>query len=162
MASYLNRAPLLTALLAAALITGAAVAAVHSPATMQTVLPDQIKWGAGPPSLPPGVQMVVLQGDPGKPGPFTLRAKMPAGYKIPAHWHPTDENLTVISGVFHIGMGGKLDTSMAKALPAGGFMSMPARTNHYAWVTQETILQVHGMGPFEITYINPADDPRKR
>jgi anti-sigma factor ChrR (cupin superfamily) len=128
---------------------------------MHTVTPNQLKWGDAPPSLPAGAKMAVLQGDPTKPGPFTLRARLPAGYKIPAHWHPTDENITVISGVFHIGMGEKLNPSMGTALPVGSFMSMPTRTHHFAWVTQDTTIQVHGMGPFQITYINPADDPRK-
>jgi uncharacterized RmlC-like cupin family protein len=87
---------------------------------------------------------------------------MPAGYKVPAHWHPTVENITVLSGVLQMGMGEKLDPSMATRLPAGGFMHLPARATHSVWTTQETVIQVHGMGPFEITYINPADDPRKR
>jgi hypothetical protein len=149
-------------LLAAAVTTCVTVRTVYGQPEMQFVTPDQLKWVDAPPGLPRGAKVAILQGDPTKPGPFTLRARMPAGYKIPAHWHPTDENVTVISGVFHMGMGEKLDTSVGHPLPAGGFMAMPARAHHFAWATRDTIIQVHGTGPFEITYINPLDDPRGR
>ena len=95
--------------------------------------------------------MAVLAGDPTKKGPFTVRMQAPAGYKIPPHTHPTAENLTVISGTFNIGTGDKFDEAAGKALETGGF---------YAWSTTETVLQIHGKGPFEIKYVNPADDPR--
>jgi quercetin dioxygenase-like cupin family protein len=123
---------------------------------------SDLKWGAGPPSLPPGARLAVLQGNPAKAGPFTIRAKLPAGYKIPAHWHPTDENVTVVSGTFFMGMGDKLNPAQGKSMPAGSFISLPAKCHHFAWTTKPAIIQVHAMGPFEVTYINPADDPRNR
>ena len=122
--------------------------------------PDNMTWGPGPLALPPGATMTVLSGDPSKPGWFTLRSKMPAGYTIPPHWHPMDEHLSVISGAFAVGMGDKFDPAAMEAVPAGGFTVMPAQMRHYARAKVDTILQVHAMGPFTITYVNPADDPR--
>ncbi|MGH9442708.1 MAG: cupin domain-containing protein, partial [Thermoanaerobaculia bacterium] len=90
---------------------------------------------------------------------YTVRLKAGDGYKIPAHWHPTAENVTVISGTFHVGMGNKLDEAKGTALTSGGFVSLPPKMNHYAWFTGETEVQVHGMGPFKLTYANPADTP---
>ena len=120
-----------------------------------------IKWGPAPPSLPKGVEFAVLSGDPGKDGLYVVRLKMPAGYKIPAHNHPTTENVTVVSGNFHIGMGDYLDEKKGIELTSGGYGEAPAKMNHYAWITSPTIVQVHGQGPFAITYVNPADDPSK-
>jgi hypothetical protein len=121
--------------------------------------PDEIQWGPAPPSLPAGAQLAVLEGDPSKPGLFTIRVKAPDGYKIQPHWHPTTENLTVISGTFNVGMGPKWDEANHTALGAGAFASMPARMKHFAWTSGETVLQVHGNGPFVIKYVNPADNP---
>ena len=84
-----------------------------------------------------------------------------ANYKIPAHNHPTSEYVTIVSGKFHIGMGDKLDEKKGVELRAGGFGEAPAQMNHYAWASEETVVQVHGQGPFAITYVNPADDPSK-
>jgi quercetin dioxygenase-like cupin family protein len=122
---------------------------------------DTMKWGPAPPALPKGAQMAVIAGDPGKEVPYVLRVKVPAGYKVPAHTHPSDENVTVISGNFHIGMGAKLDETKGDSLKAGGFTIAPKGMQHYAWFTEETVIQIHGVGPFAITYVNPADDPRK-
>jgi quercetin dioxygenase-like cupin family protein len=127
------------------------------------VRPDVIKWGQAPPGLPPGAQMAVLVGDPTKSGaPYVVRAKLPDGYKIPPHWHPSDENITVLKGTLLIGNGEKLDPSKAEELPAGSFMRMPKQSRHFALAKGETIIQLHGTEPFEITYVNPADDPRKK
>lgn len=124
---------------------------------------DELKWGPAPPSLPPGAELAVLSGDPSKAGqPFTMRAKFPDGYKVPPHWHPTDENVTVIQGTINIGMGDKFDESQAKALTAGSYAVMPKRMHHFAFARGETIIQIHGTGPFAITYVNPADDPRRK
>jgi quercetin dioxygenase-like cupin family protein len=123
--------------------------------------PDAVKWGPAPPSLPKGAMAAVLTGDPSKSGAYVIRLKMPANYKIPAHHHPTTENVTILSGGFHAGMGDKLDADKGQAFEPGGFVSMPAGMNHYAWATTETIVQVHGDGPFAIVYVNPADDPSK-
>ena len=122
--------------------------------------PAQIVWGPAPPGLPAGSQAAVLSGDPGKPGPFTLRAKMPAGYRIPPHWHATDEHVTVMSGTLAMGMGDAFDEKAMMTLPAGGFAAMPPNTRHYLVAKSPVVIQVHGTGPFSITYVNPADDPR--
>ena len=121
-----------------------------------------MNWGPAPAGLPPGGQLAVLDGDPGKPGTFVIRAKMPDGYKVMPHWHPTDESLTVISGSLSVGMGDTWDDSSLKELKAGDYARMPKTMHHYALAKGETIIQIHGMGPFAITYVNPKDDPRKK
>lgn len=126
------------------------------------VTPDNLKWGPAPPGLPAGAQLAVLSGDPSKAGPFTIRLKAPDGYKIMPHWHPTDEHLTVIEGTFVMGTGEKFDPAAAHEMTAGSFARMPKGTRHYAWTKGETVVQVHGPGPFEIIYVNPNDDPRKQ
>jgi len=123
--------------------------------------PSDIQWGDAPPIFPAGAKFAVLMGDPGKAGPYTVRIKVPDGYKVGAHWHPADEVLTVISGTFNLGMGDKLDMSKGKALTAGGFAVVSARMRHFAWATGETEVQVHGPGPFKLIYVDPADDPTK-
>jgi Domain of unknown function (DUF4437) len=122
--------------------------------------PADIKWGDAPPVLAKGAKLAVLFGDPSKDGLFIVRLKMPANYKIAPHWHPTDENVTVISGSFAIGMGDKIDPK-AKSLPVGSFFSLPAKMHHFAFTTKETIVEVSAMGPFVLNYIDPADDPSK-
>jgi quercetin dioxygenase-like cupin family protein len=123
---------------------------------------DQLKWGPAPPALPAGAQVAVLDGDPTKPGAFVLRVKFPDGYTVPPHWHPTIENLVVLGGTLMVGMGDKLDKASMQTLTVGGYSKMPARMNHYVITKGETTIQVHGVGPFEVTYVNPADDPRKK
>ncbi len=130
-------------------------------ATQITILGDQVKWVNAPPMLPSGAMMAVLEGNPMKPGPFTIRMKAPAAYKIPPHWHSADEHITVLSGTLNLGMGGKFDTSMGKSLPAGSYIVLPAGMKHFAWTDEETVIQLHGMGPWNITYVNPADNPMK-
>lgn len=137
-----------------------AEAAPHAPAHI-VLNPSDMKWGDAPPIFAPGAKMAVLQGDPGKPGLYTVRLKAGDGYKIAPHWHPTTENITVISGTFNIGAGDKFDTAATTALVAGGFASMPAKMHHYAWFKGDTEVQVHGMGPFKLTYVDPKDDPTK-
>jgi uncharacterized RmlC-like cupin family protein len=119
-----------------------------------------LKWGPAPPTLPKGAEIAVLSGDPSKDGLFVLRLK--SGYKMPAHNHPTDENVTVVSGNFHIGMGDKLDETKAIELTAGGFGEAPAKMNHYGWASTPSVIQVQAQGPFGITYVNPDDDPSKQ
>jgi hypothetical protein len=121
-----------------------------------------VKWGPVPPNIPAGAQLAVISGDPSKEGLYVIRLQMPAGYKVPAHNHPQYESVTVLSGEFHVGMGGKLDSEKGVALLRGGFVEGPAKMNHYAWTTSDTIVQVAGPGPFGITYVNPADDPSKK
>ena len=127
----------------------------------QGIAADAIKWGAAPPVLPKGAQLGVLSGDPGKPASFTVRLKMPAGYRIPAHQHPHSERVTVISGELNFGMGDKLDEKGAQKLGPGGFVDLPANINHFAFAAVETVIQINAEGPFAITYVNPADDPSK-
>jgi quercetin dioxygenase-like cupin family protein len=123
--------------------------------------PDEQQWRDGPPSLPPGAKIVVLEGDPSvKGGYFALRLALPDGYRIPPHWHPVPERVTVISGTFHLGMGEEFDEQATRALPAGTFFTMPAEMRHFARAEGETVLQLNSIGPFEIHYVNPADDPR--
>jgi quercetin dioxygenase-like cupin family protein len=123
---------------------------------------SQVEWAPAPNFVPEGAQIAVLSGDPTKDGPYVVRLKLPAGYKIPAHNHPTTEMVTVISGDFHLGMGNKLDEAKSVQLTAGGYAEAPAQMNHYAWASSPTIVQVHGQGPFAISYANPADDPRSK
>jgi anti-sigma factor ChrR (cupin superfamily) len=124
-------------------------------------MPDALKWVE--PGTLPGARLAVVQGDPAKEGLFVYRLKFPAGYKIPPHTHKASENVTVLSGVFSIGLGEKFDPSKGEELPVGGFVSIPPKHAHYAWAGgQETVVQVHGVGPTDLTFVNPADDPRKK
>ena len=120
-----------------------------------------LKWGPAPALFPKGAQMAVLSGDPSKSGVFVIRLKTPAGYRIPAHHHPTDEYVTVVSGDFHLGMGDKLDEAKSASLSAGGFALAPKQMNHFAWTKDGAIVQVSAEGPFAMTYVNPADDPSR-
>ncbi len=124
--------------------------------------PDQVKWIDKPAGFPAGVKMANLEGDPAKPGPFTIRLFAPAGMKVPAHWHPADEQITVLSGAIHMGLGEVFDKSKTHKYPAGSFLVMPAESRHFAWVAEDTIVQIHAMGPWGMNYVNPADDPRKK
>ena len=125
------------------------------------VAPDHVKWVAAPPAFPKGAQLAVVSGDPAKEGLYVIRLKVPAGYKVPPHTHPNDENVTVLSGTFNIGMGGTVDETKGTALKAGGFAKAAKGMQHYAWFTEDSVIQLHGLGPSGITYVNPADDPRK-
>ncbi len=130
-------------------------------ADMAIFTPADVQWKDGPPSLPPGARFAVLEGDPSKAGLFTMRILLPDGYQIPPHWHTQVEHVTVLSGTFNLGMGDKFDQGTTKPMPAGTFGFWPPEMRHYAWTKGETVLQVHGMGPWTITYVNPSDDPRK-
>lgn len=138
---------------AAVLSLGAPAWAVHGG--------EGLGWGDAPPVLPKGAKLAVLQGDPSKPGPFVFRLSMPAGYKIAAHSHSQTENATVISGTLMIGMGDKFDTKGMKAMKPGAFGSIPGKTNHFAMAKTATVVQIHGEGPFDLTYVDAADDPQK-
>jgi len=121
-----------------------------------------IKWGEAPPALPKGAKVAVLHGDPFKAGQYILRLSMPANYRIPPHWHSQAEHLTVISGALHLGMGDKADAKAARALTPGGFHYLPAKAHHYAFTKSPAVIQVSGEGPFDINYLNPADNPEKK
>ena len=122
----------------------------------------EVKWGAPPPVLPPGAKFAVIAGDPGATGLVTVRLEMPAGYTIPPHFHPTDEHVTVLQGTFSLGMGDVVDKVHALTLSPGGYGVAMAKMHHYAYTTTGATIQVHMLGPFEITYVNPADDPSKK
>ena len=126
-----------------------------------TITPDQLKWGDAPPSLPKGAKLAVLHGDPAKQETFVLRLKVPANYRIAPHTHPADYTVTVLSGTPSVGMGDKVDTKAMHALKAGSFHYLPGKTSHYWLMKKPTEMEVQGMGPFSITYVNPNDDPEK-
>ena len=120
----------------------------------------EIKWKAGPASLPAGVKIAVLEGDPAKEGFFTMRLWLPDGFKVAPHWHPKVEHVTVLSGTFNLGMGEKFDQAATREMPAGTFGFWAAGMRHFAWAKGDTVIQLHGNGPWMITYVNPSDDPR--
>jgi quercetin dioxygenase-like cupin family protein len=124
--------------------------------------PGDIKWTDAPPSMPPGAQVAVIEGDLKKAEPFTFRLKLPAKYTIAPHTHPTIEHVTVISGTFYMGAGDQLDKDKAVALTPGSFAVFQPGHSMFAWTQEETIIQVYGVGPWGINYINPGDDPRKK
>jgi quercetin dioxygenase-like cupin family protein len=126
------------------------------------VMPGDIKWADAPPSLPRGAKVAVIEGDPSAKGLFTLRAKIPANYKIMPHKHPADEHVTVMEGTCYMGLGEKFDEKDAMEMTTGAFAVMKTGTVHYFFTKKECIIQLHGMGPWDIIYINPADDPRKK
>jgi quercetin dioxygenase-like cupin family protein len=127
---------------------------------MRLYPPTSIEWKPGPAAIPAGAKMAVLEGDPTKEGPFAVRFQFPAGYHIAPHTHPKTERVTVISGTMLLAMGENLDRSAAKSLNAGTYGFWPAGMKHTAWFDGETIIQLHGIGPWQINYVNPADDPR--
>jgi hypothetical protein len=124
------------------------------------VVPDRIVWGDAPSSLRPGAKMILLEGDPTKDGFFTMRLWLPDGYRVDPHWHPKAERLTIISGTLNLGMGDRFDPAAAQALPAGTYSSMPPGMTHFGWTTGPTVLQLSSIGPWQVIYVNPADDPR--
>jgi len=135
---------------------------VSSAASPIMVAPSDIKWDKCPPAIPPGAQCAVIEGDLAAANKlFAFRVKLPDDYRIPPHFHPADEHLTVLSGVFNMGMGEKFETSAGHSMPAGSFMIMPKGRPHFAWTKGETIIQVHAIGPWGLTYVNPQDDPRQ-
>ncbi|MGH7223014.1 MAG: cupin domain-containing protein [Gemmataceae bacterium] len=131
-----------------------------APAKWILVRPSQEKWQKGPTSLWPGAQMAILEGDPNQLGFFTMRLKMPDGYKVYPHWHPMTERLTVISGTVNLGVGDKFDPKATTPLTAGTYSSMAPKMAHYAWIKGESILQLSSIGPWKVVYVNPGDDPR--
>ncbi len=125
--------------------------------------PQEIKWAPAPPSIPPGAEAAVLYGDPSKDGLFAMRLKFPKGYKIPPHTHPKPEVLTVISGTFRLGMGEAADSGKAKAFAPGSFIALSPGMAHFAAADEDnTVVQLNSTGPWTLTYINQADDPRKK
>ena len=122
---------------------------------------SDLKWDDVP-SLPPGAKIAVIEGPMNEAVPFTIRLKLPANYSIPPHWHPAVERVTVLSGTFHMGTGDRLDSRKTMPLKQGDMMIMQPQTNHFAWTKEEVVVQLNGVGPWGVTYVNPADDPRKK
>jgi hypothetical protein len=150
------------AIVLALAVSGTLQADEHGTSDFKLNPPDGLQWQAGPPSLPPGAQIAVLEGGPTKEGPFVFRVKVPDGYRIPPHTHPKTERVTVIAGTFHIGMGEKFDQHATRAMPVGTYGYWAAGMKHFIWVKGETIVQFHGLGPWSIQYLDPNDDPRNR
>lgn len=125
--------------------------------------PDSIPWGPAPPFIPAGAQLAVIEGNPAaSTGDYTLRVKLPDGYRFPPHWHPQRENVTVISGTFKVGMGDTFDVSKMGSFPAGSFAYLDPDMHHYAMASGEVVVQVHGQAPFQFHYVNPQDDPTRK
>lgn len=156
------RTILTCAAVAMILIAGGAVAEEAVTPSEIVVTGAELEWGEPPAVFERGASFTVVAGDPSKSGIFVVRLKMPAGYQVAAHWHPTDEHVTVLSGTFAIGIGKTFDEGAMKELPAGGYAYLPAETPHYVMATTEATIQIEGPGPFALTYFNPADDPRLR
>ena len=142
-------------------VVGAAAPAYAADEHHTVVYASAVKWGPGPATLPKGAQAAVLLGSPAKEGPFVLRLKFPAGYVIPPHRHSKDELVTVISGNVRITGGEKIDRSVKPLTPAS-FVHLPAGMAHYAMAEKESVVQINGTGPFDITYLDPKDDPRQQ
>jgi len=146
---------------AALLFTVAAASSASAQATdTHAGAGQRFNWGPVPGNFPPGAEMAVLQGNPAGSGLFTVRLRMPNGYVFPPHFHPTDEIVTVISGNFRVGMGKTFESKGMLELPAGGFVIAPANEAHYATARGVTVVQIHAIAPFGLTYVNPADAPK--
>lgn len=147
-----------------ALIAGACALSLTGIAAAQhqeTVSGDAVQWGPAPPSFPAGAQAAVLMGDPGKPGPFVLRLKFPSGYVVPPHRHSKEEHVTVLAGSFAFGLGAMVDRE-ARPMPPSSFVRIPANTTHWAWAQGETVVQINGVGPFDIRFLNAGKDPQRK
>lgn len=125
--------------------------------------PDAVQYGPAPSFVAPGAQLAVLEGNPlATSGDYTIRLKMPDGYRIAPHWHPKRENVTVISGTLKVGMGDRFDESSMASFPAGSFAYLDPDMRHYVMASGEVVVQVHGMAPVQFNYINPEDDPSRK
>lgn len=154
--------PKTVAALAGLLLAAATPAlAQHHGSAHVMMLPGEMTW-ADVPSLPPGAKIAVIEGPLNEARPITARIRFPANYHLPAHHHPVIEHVTVLSGTFHMGMGEQFDRAKTKALTPGSFAVMAPGTPHFAWTTEETVVQIHSVGPWGVTYVNPAEDPRRK
>jgi uncharacterized RmlC-like cupin family protein len=136
-----------------------AVLAQHG--SHRIIAPGDLKWEDAR-SLPPGAKIALIEGRMNEEGPITARVKLPANYRIPPHFHATQERVTVLSGTVNIGMGEKFDDRKTTAMKPGTVLLMPPKMNHFAWTTEETVFQLNVTGPWTVTYLNPADDPRNK
>jgi mannose-6-phosphate isomerase-like protein (cupin superfamily) len=128
---------------------------------VKTYSGSDLNWGPAPAVLPSGAKLAVLEGNPMQSGPYTMRLQMPAGYKIPPHHHHAREHVTVISGELLVGMGDNFDESKMSSFSPGAFAYLDPAVHHYAMAKSDTVIQLHGQGPWQIIYINPADNPEK-
>ena len=144
-----------------AALVAAPIACAQADQQHQVVRPGDLKW-KDVPSLPQGAKVAVIEGDPNKEGFTTIRVKLPPNYKVPAHYHGTVERSTIIAGTLHIGMGEKFDEKKMTAMPPGTVLLMPPKMPHFASTKGEVIFQLNVQGPWTVTYINPADDPRTK
>lgn len=142
-----------------ACLLAAAVWAQHG--AHRIITPNELKW-QDVASLPPGAKIAVIEGKMNEEGPITARLKFPANYRVPPHYHPVQERVTVLSGTVNIGMGDKFDAGKTTAMKPGTVLLMPPRMHHFVWTAEETVLQLNVTGPWGVTYLNPADDPRKQ
>lgn len=142
-------------------IAAGAVAQTAPNAEISIIQPSELQWMDGPPSLPPGAQVAVLEGDPSKAEPVTMRLKFPAGYEVKPHTHPIDEHVTVLEGRLNGATGESFDRNATRELSMGTFVVVPAEAPHYVWTDEETVIQLSFVGPFGTTYVDPADDPRR-
>jgi len=141
-------------------LTLAALVAAQPSQAQFAFTPDRVKYGPAPPFLPAGAQLAVLEGDPmASSGDFTIRLKMPDGYKVAPHTHPNRENVTVLSGTLKVGMGDQFDTTKMMTFGSGSFAFLDPSMHHYAMASGDTVIQIHGASPVKFNYINPADDP---
>ena len=150
---------------AAAIVAAPAIARkpVHHHATVKkaaAAAPAELKWMDGPPGLPAGATFAVKKGNPEAKGSFTIGIKMPAGYSVPPHWHPTDEHVTVVSGKVAYGMSDRMSRTAATGLAAGESITMKAKEHHWVMTADGGEVEVSAMGPFKITYVNAGADPR--
>ena len=153
---------ILAGLFVGLVVAGAGAPARASEAHGHTMMkPEDLKW-SDVPSLPPGAKGALIEGPMNEAVPFTLRLRLPPNYQIPPHWHPGVERVTVLSGTFNMGTGEKFERSMTTALGVGAIAIMQPKTPHFAWTKEETVLQLHGTGPWAVSYVNAADDPRKK
>jgi len=128
---------------------------------VKTYTGSDLQWGPAPAVLPAGAKLAVLEGNPMQPGPYTMRLNMPAGYKIPPHHHHAREHVTVISGEFLVGLGDKFEEAKMNSFSPGAYAYLEPTVHHYAMAKSDTVIQLHGQGPWQIIYVNPADNPQK-
>ena len=146
---------------AAALLFFGTTAAWAQHAGHRIVTPEDLRWEDAR-SLPPGAKIAMIDGRINEEGPIIFRVKLPANYRIPPHFHSTQERVTIISGTLNIGAGDKFDAHKTTAMKPGTVNLMPPKMHHFAWTAEETVFQLNVVGPWTVTYLNPADDPRKQ